>query len=54
VVKKAKYLSLAPIAVGILVSRGSAYKIITESGTKFPENAQSFCSQKKIIEFRYI
>jgi hypothetical protein len=33
--KKIKYLPLAPIAVEILVSRGSAYKIETESGTIF-------------------
>jgi hypothetical protein len=33
--KKAKYLSLAPIAVEILISRGSAYKIVTKSGTIF-------------------
>ena len=31
--KKAKSLSLAPIAVKILINRGSAYKIVTESGT---------------------
>jgi hypothetical protein len=31
--KKEKYLLLAPIAVKILISRGSAYKIETESGT---------------------
>jgi hypothetical protein len=31
--KKAKYLSLAPIAVKILVSRGSAHKIATDGGT---------------------
>ncbi|PJJ07076.1 hypothetical protein CLU83_0217 [Flavobacterium sp. 1] len=37
--KKAKYLLLAPIAVKILVSRGSAHKIETESGTILPENA---------------
>jgi hypothetical protein len=29
----AKYISLAPIAVKILISRGSAYKIVTNSGT---------------------
>jgi hypothetical protein len=31
--KKVKSLSLAPIEVEILISRGSAYKIETESGT---------------------
>jgi hypothetical protein len=35
---------LAPISVEILISRGSAYKIVTESGTMFPKNAQYFCS----------
>jgi hypothetical protein len=35
--KKAKSLPLAPIAVEILVSRCSAYKIVTESGTIFPK-----------------
>jgi hypothetical protein len=31
--KKAKSCLLAPIEVEILMSRGSAYKIVTESGT---------------------
>ena len=31
--KKIKYLPLAPIIVEILISRGSAYKIATDSGT---------------------
>jgi hypothetical protein len=31
--KKVKSLPLSPIAVEILISRGSAYKIVTESGT---------------------
>jgi hypothetical protein len=35
--KKAKYLPLAPIVVKILISRGSAYKIVTESGTILPK-----------------
>jgi hypothetical protein len=43
--KKSKSLPLAPIVVEILVSRGSAYKIATESGTILPENAKSFCSK---------
>jgi hypothetical protein len=37
--KKQKYFPLAPIAVEILMSRGSGHKIVTESGTIFPENA---------------
>jgi hypothetical protein len=35
--KKAKSLPLAPIAVEILMCRGSAHKIETESGTIFPK-----------------
>jgi len=35
--KKEKSLFLAPIAVEILISRGSAYKIETKSGTIFPK-----------------
>jgi hypothetical protein len=35
--KKAKSLPLAPIAVEILLYRGSAQKIETESGTVYPE-----------------
>jgi hypothetical protein len=35
--KKIKYLPLAPIAAKILVSRASAYKIATESGTIYPK-----------------
>jgi hypothetical protein len=35
--KKAIFLPLAPIKVEILISRGSAYKIVTESGTMFPK-----------------
>ena len=35
--KKAKSCLLAPIEVEILMSRGSAYKIVTESGTVFPK-----------------
>jgi len=35
--KKAKSLSLAPIAVEILLCRCSAQKIVTESGTMFPK-----------------
>ncbi|PJJ06951.1 hypothetical protein CLU83_0072 [Flavobacterium sp. 1] len=37
--KKAKYLLLAPIAVKILVNRGSVHKIVTESGSILAENA---------------
>jgi hypothetical protein len=44
--KKQKSLSLAPIEVEILMCRGSAHKIVTNSGTMFPENAKSFCSKK--------
>jgi hypothetical protein len=36
--------SLAPIAVKILCCRGSAAKIVAESGTVFPEKAFCFCS----------
>jgi hypothetical protein len=43
--KKAKSFSLAPIEVEILISRGSAYKIVAESGTIIPKNAKSFCSK---------
>lgn len=35
--KKQNVSLLAPIAVEILISRGSAYKIVTESGTMFPK-----------------
>jgi hypothetical protein len=35
--KKSKYLPLAPIEVEILISRGSAYKIVAESGTMYPK-----------------
>jgi hypothetical protein len=35
--KEAKCLPLAPIAMKILISRGSAYKIVMESGTIFPK-----------------
>jgi hypothetical protein len=35
--KKAKYLPLAPIKAKILISRGSAYKIVAESGTILPK-----------------
>ena len=35
--KKAKFLPLAPIEVEILISRGSAYKIVTKSGTIYPK-----------------
>jgi hypothetical protein len=41
-----KSLFLAPIKVKILVAQGLGNKIITESGTKFPENAQIFLLQK--------
>jgi hypothetical protein len=44
--KKAKSFSLAPSEVEILISRGSAYKIVTESGTIYPEKTKSFCSKK--------
>jgi hypothetical protein len=36
--KKAKYFPLAPIAVEILMTRGSGHKITTESGTTLVEN----------------
>jgi hypothetical protein len=36
-VKNPNVSPLAPIAVEILISRGSAYKIVTESGTMFPK-----------------
>jgi hypothetical protein len=35
--RKQDFYSLAPIAVEILISRGSAYKIVTESGTMLPK-----------------
>lgn len=44
--KRQKSCLLAPIAVKILMTRGSGHKIVTESGTHLPEKAQSFCSQK--------
>jgi hypothetical protein len=37
IVKKTKYLSVALIEVEILISRGSAYKIETDSGRIFPK-----------------
>jgi hypothetical protein len=43
--KKAKHSLLAPIEVKILMSRGSAYKIVTESGTMFAKKAKCFCSK---------
>jgi hypothetical protein len=43
--KKAKYSLLAPIEVKILMSRGSAYKIVTESGTVLAKKAKYFCSK---------
>jgi len=48
--KKAKSLPLAPIEVEILISRGSAYKIATESGTNAGKKAQSFRSKKTIVK----
>jgi len=48
--KKAKSFSLAPIAVEILLCRGSAQKIVTESGTVFPENAYFFLPLNLLIE----
>jgi hypothetical protein len=45
--KKAKSFPLAPIEVKILISRGSAYKIVTESGTIFPKTPN--LSAPKII-----
>jgi hypothetical protein len=47
--KNAKSLPLAPITVEILISRGSAYKIETNSGTIFPKMPN--LSAPKIIEF---
>jgi hypothetical protein len=35
--KKVKYFPLAPIAMEILISRGSAYKIVMKSGTISPK-----------------
>jgi hypothetical protein len=43
--KKAKYFLLAPIAVEILLCRGSAQKIETDSGIMFPKKAKYFCSK---------
>jgi hypothetical protein len=43
--KKQNANSLAPIEVEILLCRGSAQKIETESGTMLPKNAPSFCSK---------
>jgi hypothetical protein len=43
--KNAKFLSLAPIAVEILVSRCSARKIVTDSGTDADKNDKTFCSK---------
>jgi len=43
--KKADCCLLAPIAVEILVCRGSAHKITTKSGTNLSEKRQFFCSK---------
>jgi hypothetical protein len=45
--KRKKYLPLAPIAVEILISRGSAYNIETKSGTIFP-NIPNLSAPKSI------
>jgi hypothetical protein len=51
--KKAKYLTLAPIAVEILVSRGSARKIAMDSGTNADKNALFFLLQNQLIELLF-
>ena len=49
--KEAKSLSLAPIEVKILVCRGSAHKILTDSGIN-GDKSQIFLLLKLIFELR--
>ena len=49
IAEKQKSRPLAPIAVEILISRGSAYKIVTDSGTMFPKNTKSFLLLNQLI-----
>jgi hypothetical protein len=48
--KKVKYFPLAPIAMEILISRGSAYKIVTKSGNNVGKKGQIFLLPKQLIE----
>ena len=41
-VKKAKSFPVAPIVTKILISRGSAYKIVVDSGTNTDKKAKIF------------
>jgi hypothetical protein len=50
--EKTKYCLLAPIAVEILVCRGSANKIVTESGTNADKKVKTFCSKKYLCQLK--
>jgi hypothetical protein len=52
--KKAKYSLLAPIEVKILISWGSAYKIVTKSGTMLAEKPNLSAPKKLILKFKFL